>query len=252
MTTSDDRPPSPFTTPRFLIAAGVVVLVVVLGIGLVFFGGDDDSDPAPPTASGTSTSAAQATTSSAADSVGGDCDLPAGDQTIPVTTPTDTEWELVGTVAAPTAPDTVGPAVVNPDTGLRSCYAASPLGALYAAVGFLAATTDLDQLSDAAADLTADGPGREALITLVEQDPQQVVGDNPGGYQIAGYTFLNYSDAVASMRLAINANGTLASVPVTVTRENGDWKVDLPPDGDLAAGTEQLPTLAGYVLWSGV
>jgi hypothetical protein len=252
VTTPDDKPSSPFTTPRFVIAAAVVVLVAVLGVGLVFFGGNDDTDPTPPTASGTSSSASSPAGTSAAEPAGGDCDLPAGDQTVPVTTPTDTDWELVGTVAAPTAPDTVGPAVVDPDTGLRSCYAASPLGALYASVGFLAATTDLDQLPGAASELTADGPGRDSLIALVERDPRQVVGSNPGGYQIAGYTFLNYSDDVASLRLAINANGTLASLPITVIRQNGDWRVDLPPDGDLAAGTEQLPTLAGYVLWSGV
>lgn len=250
MTTPDDKPSSPFTTPRFVIAAAVVVLVAVLGVGLVFFGGNDDTDPTPPTASGTSSSTGSAAGTSPADPAGGDCDLPVGDQTVPVTTPTDTEWELVGTVAAPTAPDTVGPAVVDPDTGLRSCYAASPLGALYAAIGFIAATTDLDQLPSVAETLVAEGPGKAALQQAVEEDPEGVSGG--GGYQIAGYTFLSYTEDTASLRLAINADGVLASFPITLVRERDDWLVDLPPNGDLAAGTEQLPTLAGYVLWSGV
>ena len=54
-----------------------------------------------------------------------------GDQTVPVTPPADTEWELVGRVVAPTAPEVYGPAVTDP---VRSCFARTPTGALYAAV----------------------------------------------------------------------------------------------------------------------
>lgn len=252
MTTPDDKPSSPFTTPRFLIAAAVVVLVAVLGVGLVFFGGNDDTDPAPPTASSTSSSSSSATGTSAAEAAGGDCDLAAGDQTVPVATPTDTEWELVGTVAAPTAPETVGPAVVDPDTGLRSCYTASPLGALYAAAGYFAALSNPEQLEGVITDLSAESAGRDALLDLLENDPARLTVTSSTRVQIAGFAFLNYQPDQASLSLALQANnGATVSLPLTLVREDDDWKVVPPPDGNISGSVQPLSSLAGYAAWAG-
>ena len=236
--------PSPFTRPGFLAAAGVVLVLIVLAGFLVFTGGDDgqQADPAPTT--GTTSSSATATTTPSAD----DCDLPGGDQTVPVTAP-ETEWTLVGTVAAPSSDD-AGPAVIDPATGVRSCYAQTPTGALFAAANFLAATSDLTVIEVAVEDLAAAGPGRDALLEAIRTDPQSVVGTGTR-YQVAGFTFLSYTADVTTVSLAIAATGGLAGVPVTVVREDGDWKVDLPANGNPAGQAAPIASLSGYVPWAG-
>jgi len=110
-----------WTQPRFVASATVVAIIVVLGIVLAVTGRGGDSTAATPAADMPPVAVAP---------VKGDCDLPAGDQTVPESTPDDTRWELVGKMIAPTAPSTYGPGVVK--DGFRTCFAQSPLGALYA------------------------------------------------------------------------------------------------------------------------
>jgi hypothetical protein len=250
---TDDRSGSPWASPRFLVAAGIVALIAVFGAVLVFTGGDESPPAAAgpePTSTSASTVSASAPTTKGDDA--GDCDLPAGDQTLPVITPQDTEWELVGTVAVPTAPDSIGPAVVDAQTGLRSCFAASPLGALYAAVNYLAALSDPDQVPGALQTLSADSPGRDALLELLVSDSAALAVDPDSRVQVAGFTVLNYAADRTTISLAVRAsNGGTGSLPITLIRSDGDWKVVPPPDGNISAAVDQLPSLAGYVAWSG-
>ena len=234
--------PSPFTRPGFLAAAGVVLVLIVLAGFLVFTGDDDapDADRAP--------ASSAARTSATGASAAGECELPADDQTIPLAAP-DTEWALVGTVAAPSS-DEAGPARTDPATGVRSCYAQTPTGALFAAANFLAATSDLTVIEAAVEDLAAAGPGRDALLEAIRTDPQSVVGTGTR-YQVAGFTFLSYTADVTTVSLAIAATGGLAGVPLTVVWEDGDWKVDLPADGNPAGQAAPIASLSGYVPWAG-
>lgn len=237
---------SPFTRPGFLVSAAVVLVLVVLAGFLTFTGGDDDgaAAPAPSTSSASgSTSAGPSATASS-----GDCDPPTGDAAVPVEAP-DTQWELVGTVAAPSSAD-AGPTVTDPDTGVRSCYARTPTGALFAATNFLAAVNNPDTLVAAVEDLAAAGPGRDTLLELARTDPTAVLGTGTG-FQVAGFTFLSATEDVTSVSIAIGNTGGLAGVPLTVVYEDGDWKVDLPPDGDVAGGATAISSLAGYVPWAG-
>lgn len=237
--------PSPFTRPGFLAAAGVVLVLIVLAGFLVFTGGDDDrqADLAPTAGAGSSSATAATPTPSA-----GDCDLPGGDQTVPVTAP-ETEWTLVGTVAAPSSDD-AGPAVIDPATGVRSCYAQTPTGALFAAANFLAAITDPDALVAAVEELTADGPGRDTLLEQVRTDPASAIG-TATRYQVAGFTYLSAQDDVVTVSLAIATTGGMAGIPLTVVREDGDWKVDIPADGNVSAQAQPIASLSGYVPWAG-
>jgi hypothetical protein len=242
----DGQGGSPFTRPGFLISAGVVLIIVVLAGFLVFTGGDDDSPSTAP-ATGPATSATSSSPQSGpADS--GSCDLPADDQTVPVAAP-NTEWTLVGTVAAPSS-DEAGPAVTDPTTDVRSCYAQTPTGALFAAANFLAATSDPALIEAAIDELAATGPGRDTALEAIRTDPQSVIGTG-SRYQIAGFTFLSYTEDVATISLAIAATGGLAGVPLTVVWEDGDWKVDLPADGNPAGQAGPISSLAGYVPWAG-
>lgn len=236
---------SPFTRPGFLVSAGVVLIIVVLAGFLVFTGGEDEQ---PVTAPSTATS-----TSSSGQPQGGPADdeacvLQADDQTVPVAAP-DTEWTLVGTVAAPSSA-AAGPAVIDPATGVRSCYAQTPTGALFAAGNFLAAITDRDALVSAVEQLTADGSGRDILLEQVRTDPTSAIG-TATRYQIAGFAFLSARSDVVTVSLAIGTTGGMAGIPLTVVWEDGDWKVSVPADGDVAGQASSIPSLAGYVPWAG-
>lgn len=241
-TTAEPGGSSPWTRPRFVIAAAVVALIAVFAVVLaVTRPGSDAGTAAPP-----QTSPPPATASSTPVPDASVCGLQPGDQSVPVTAPTDTEWELVGTVAAPTAPDTIGPGRI--DDGLRTCFARSPLGALYAAVNFLATSSDPHLRLRTAEDLAAQGAGREAAINLLQEgDP----GGSDSGLQVAGFSFLNYDQYSAVVDIAMTVDSTVVHLPVSLRWEGGDWKVVLPPTGQPFDAIQPLPDLTGYIPWAG-
>jgi hypothetical protein len=173
------------------------------------------------------------------------CGLPAGDQAVPTTTPADTTWQLIGTMAAPTAPH-LGPGRFG--AGLPYCYAHSPMGALYAAANFVAVLTDPSLRLPAAKYLTAAGPGRDELI-------RQSTG--PGGpgssdMQLAGFVVApNYTADTASVDLAIRFGRYYVHLQVPLAWQAKDWKVVIPDDGHPLSGMAQIPDLTNYVPWSG-
>lgn len=243
----DEPGGSPFTRPGFLVSAGVVLVIVVLAGFLVFTGGEDDDRPsAAPTSSSATSSTGSSPQTGAID--GEACDLPAGDQTVPAAAP-DTDWTLVGTVAAPSS-DQAGPAITDPTTGVRSCYAQTPTGALFAAANFLAAITDRDSLVPAVEQLTAEGSGRDILLEQVRTDPASAIGTGTR-YQIAGYSFLSARQDVVTVSLAIGTTGGMAGIPLTVVREDGDWKISVPADGNVSGQASPIANLSGYVPWAG-
>lgn len=224
-----------------IVAAAVLGLILLAGIVLAVLppvrDEKDGPSPAPtPTPAATKT----------ADGSSSVCGLPPGDQSVPALAPVSTDWELVGTIATPTAPKTIGPGEV--DQGVRSCFARSPLGTLYAATNFLASTSDPRIRVDAVRELTADGEGRDRALDLIEDaDP----GSGDSGAQIAGFTFLNWDRSYSTVDIALNYEGTAVHLPVPMRWEDGDWKVVLPPDGDFYGNLAPLPNLTGYVPWSG-
>jgi hypothetical protein len=249
---TDDQPGdrqsggSPFTRPGFLISAGVVLVIVVLAGFLVFTGGEDDQPVTAPSTTVASTTSSDVSPEGPAN--GAVCLLGTDDQTVPVVAP-DTEWTLIGTVAAPSSAE-AGPGIVDTATGVRRCYAQTPTGALFAAANFLAAVNNAETLVAAVDELTAAGPGRDTLLSLARTDPTAVLGSGPG-FQTAGFSYLSYTPTTATVSLAIGNTGGLAGVPLTVVWEDEDWKIDLPPDGDVAGAAAAIPSLAGYVPWAG-
>ncbi|GAB4082765.1 hypothetical protein GCU67_20285 [Modestobacter muralis] len=241
--TEPDNDPSPFARRGFIAAAVVVALVIVAAVVVIFTGGDD-SAPAP-VAGGTSNTAAP-TTSAPADS--GECDQPEGDQLPPVAAPVN-DWELVGKLVAPTDPDGAGPGQVTAE-GLRTCFSHDPTGALFAAVNWMGMTSTVEDMQLAVDNLTAPGPGADAVNGLLETEPDAVLG--VGGYQISGFTFLTYTGDVAMLDLAVTtSDGVQGAIPLTLQWSDDDWLMQLPADGNFGAGTRPLDSLAGYVPWSG-
>ena len=222
-------------------AALVLVVIAAAAVVLVLLGPVPDDQASPQPAPTRSTPASPAPDGSAST-----CGLPAGDQTVPLVAPVETQWELVGSIAAPTAPQSIGPGVVT--DGLRTCFARSPLGALYAAVSFVASTSEPRLREPAVRDLTAKGPGRDRALDLVEgADP----GPAGSGVQVAGFTFLNWNPDSTTIDLATNVDNTPVHLPVPLRWQDGDWKIDLPADGDIYANIAPLPNLTGYAPWSG-
>ncbi|UOD83459.1 hypothetical protein [Paenarthrobacter ureafaciens] len=237
-TVNEDQ--NPLTKPKFIISAVVVAIIVALGIILALIPKGGGTPTADPTTTGTSTASAQPTATAAASI----CGLPAGSQTKPATTPTDTKWELIGKIAAPTAPKQYGPGKTAAN-GLRSCFAHSPTGALYAAanVTVLSATGKARLVYE---QLAVPSPERDALLNQPQPQETSSVTAQIAGFQIRSYE----ADRAVIVIAAKGSNGALVSVPVPLQWHGGDWKVVVPATGSTGGG--QISDLSGYVTWSGV
>jgi len=240
---SSAEPKSPFRSRGF-IAAAIVIGVIVLAAIIVLVGGlfrdDNDTAPAP-----TPTTTATPTIDEADVSI---CGLPGHDTENTLTAAPNNDWELVGTVAAPTDSDGAGPGVV--EETFRTCFAHTAEGALFAAVNAIAASTD-SRNAPRMWELLADGPAKDTV---------QASGSNSGTapsnarLQVAGFKVNNYTSDEATIDLALSVTsegGALVSYPTVLRWEDGDWKVVLTENGaPIAPGP--LTNLGGYLVWAGV
>ncbi|WP_427136775.1 hypothetical protein [Pseudarthrobacter sp. S9] len=237
--TNEDQ--NPLTKPKFIISAVVVAIIVALGIILALLPKGSGTAAPDPTAGNTSSASSQPSATDAA-SV---CGLPEGNQSKPVTAPADTKWELVGKIAAPTSPKQYGPGQTAAD-GLRSCFAHSPTGALYAGANIviLASSGHNDLVIQ---HLTVDGPERDKM--LKSSDPAGTGNATP--FQLAGFKLTDYSGDRAVIQYGFKvSNGTFGSLPVVLQWSGGDWKAVPPASGEPEG--KQLADLNGYVPWAGV
>lgn len=242
---SDDntQPENPFTRRGFIAAAivmGVIVLagVIVLVTSLTSPKGDPVVEPTStggPVASGSDKSV---------------CGLEGFEEESTLTEAPDVEWELVGTVAVPTAQSAAGPGDLRSD-GLRTCFAHTAEGALFAAINYVALSTDA-RTRPLLVDLIAPGPGRDAA--------EEAAGENPGEasntrLQVAGFKVNSYSaeEAVIDVVWTVTSSGgQLVSFPTALEWVDGDWKLTLSDDGQPPFTSSPLASLGGYIPWAGV
>lgn len=239
MSTADS--PSPFRSRGFVVAAivvGAIVLaaIVVLVTSLARGGNNADPTPAPTTSSSADPSAADPSV----------CGLEGFEERSSLTAAPNNEWELVGTVAAPTDP-AVGPGTV--DNGFRSCYAHTAEGALFAAVTYVALASDSRNIPRLP-ELVEPGPGRDAALAA---------GGGPTSsstrVQVAGFKMNSYSagEAVVDIAWSVTSSGSaLVSMPVVLHWVDGDWKIVLDDNGQPPFAASPLQNLGGYVAWAGV
>jgi hypothetical protein len=229
-----------FRSRGFIVAAAVVGLIAVTAvIALIagLFNGDNDPGPATPT------STPAESTAPVTEGDASVCGLDAFEDSSSLSAAPENSWELVGTMAAPTATE-VGPGAV--DDGFRSCFARTAEGALFAAVNFVAAGTDAN-LGPRLIDLVAPGPGRDAL-----EGQDAAGGSSSLRAQVAGFKVAAYSADTATIDLALNySDGSLVSVPLKMQWVEGDWKVEMTASGDLPLTPAGLQNLGGYIPWSG-
>lgn len=248
---AETRDENPWSQRSFMLAGGLVAIIALLAVVLTVTGSGEES-----TAPGVSEVDERPPMVSRAEEDG--CQLPAGSQTVPTGSLSDTDWELVGRMAVPVAPEQYGPA--SREDGVASCYAQSPIGVLYAAANVIAAMTVPEKREAAADRLMARGPGRERLIAAIEATNEP--GEAEGGLQIAGFAFESYdgSSAVIDLALETTTAGVtnydqlrrtgLVHLPMVMRRE-GDWKLSIPETGNPFGALERLPDLDGYTAWSG-
>lgn len=231
--------PRPFSRPGFIAAAIVVLLILVAGGIAVIVGITSSRDPGPtPTdTSGLGPSAEDASV----------CGLEGFETESSLTVAPDNDWELVGTVAAPTDP-AVGPGVVDSD-GFRSCFAHTAEGALYAAVNYVASSSD-PRLQPRLWTLLESGPVRdqaEAASSSATFEP------SASRLQVAGFRVLKYSASTAVIDVAwqVTAPATgLMSQPIEFVWQEGDWRLATTATG-LPYSSSTLESLGGYTLWTG-
>ena len=234
---------NPFTKPGFIIAAALVVALIAAAVVIFLLPkGQDTAQPAPaPAKSSNSATASPSASATAEKSI---CGLPSSSESSLGAAP-KTKWELVGTMAAPTDPK-IGPGKTD-DQGIRSCFAHTPTGALYAAVNLWALGIDPSKERAIAEQLAAKGPGRDAgMKTAATAAPASAVK-----IQIAGFN-VSYTANQAVVELAFKADtGALASVRTTLLWQDGDWKGVVADNGAPLEEPRQVRDLSGFIPWSG-
>lgn len=239
MTTEEPGARKPFLRRATAIGAAVVVAaIVVLGI-FVLIANLVSPHPAPtsPTTNGPGPSAGD-------ESV---CGLEGFETTSSLEEAPDVRWELVGTVAAPTDPE-VGPGVVDGD-GFRSCYAHTAEGALYAAVNYVALSSD-PRLQPLVWRLLEEGQVRDQAQADAEAGQAT---PSSSRLQVAGFKVLSYSPdkAVIDVAWQVTSPSTgLMSVPLELVWQDGDWRIATTDTG-LPYSPAQIENLGGYIPWSG-
>lgn len=239
-TTPDNHERNPFTRPRFIISAALVIALVAAVMVIAFLPGNDDPGTTAPSNAPSTAATSRSAEEDTEDSV---CGLPGTDESALGAAP-ESDWELVGRTAVPSAPESVGPGAVS-DTGVRYCFANSPSGALFAAANIFGLVSSGEQRS-VLTELAANTPARDQELQQLEEDPPSA----PGA-QIKGFQIQNYTESAATIDLGIELpNGAVGSVPVPLVWEEGDWKLTV-VDGGIS-GSQQLNDLSAYVPWSGV
>ena len=241
MSTADSQ--SPFRSRGFIVAAivvgAIVLAAIVVLVTSLLGGGDNHADPTP-----------APTTSMSADPGSADpsvCGLEGFEETNSLTTAPGNEWELVGTVAAPTDAKGTGPGTI--DDGFRSCYAHTAEGALFAAVNYVALASDSRNVPRLP-ELVEPGPGRDAALAAGGSG-----GSSSTRLQVAGFQINSYSaeEAVVDIAWNVTSSGSaLVSMPVVLHWVDGDWKIVLDDNGQPPFAASPLENLGGYIPWAGV
>ncbi|MFI6680694.1 hypothetical protein [Kribbella sp. NPDC050470] len=180
----------------------------------------------------------------------GGCKLKKPDQRIPRMAPSAVTWQFEADMLIPLQQEG-GPAVMD-RTGVRSCFAHSPTGAVLAAMNVLGQIRNPDLTDEVLATRVVPGPGRNRAITeaRVSTTPR-----NEGKVaQFIGFKVFDYLPDRAVLQIAVQIDETkIASLPVTMQWYRSDWRAVLQEDGSFNGETapDVLQSLDGYVRFRG-
>ncbi len=243
----EDDEQSPWRRPGFIVAAVVVALVFLTGVGLTIFnltGGVDRADgKETPSAGSTQQSSAPTSVPSGAASV---CGLPGYESSGRVVQAPEATWEYDGTVAYPTS-KAYGPAKTT--DSVRSCFQHSPEGAVFAAANAVVQGTNQSTVGKWLEYFLADGPNREAVLN----NPGESTTDSTGvRANIAGFRLQAYDGTNARVDMAVtvtrDGNVTTLSMVYPMVWQAGDWKLVV-EDAAEPLDVAEIPDTAGYIPW---
>lgn len=247
--THDTTDRSPFTKPGFIISTALVIALIAAVVVIFFLPkADTTAQPAPASASASAPPTPATTSAAAEKSI---CGLPSTPEIALGGGPKST-WTVVGKMAAPTDPRTIGPGVTDAD-GFRSCFAHSPTGALYSAVNMLALGSSQSPALNIklAARLLVPGTGADAAKRQAATMAPSTGAETTA--QVRGFLITSYSRAEATVDLAFETRtGAFAHTQLSLRWTEGDWKVKPADDGTIFSPVAQLSDLSGFLTWSGV
>lgn len=168
----------------------------------------------------------------------------------PLLTAPSVEWELVSGVAVPVS-RSAGPRDV--DGPVHGGFARSQTGGLVAAMQLSTryALTPQDGWREVVERQVLPGVGRDVYT---RRRALVVLDDPPGSYgQFAGFRVVTFTRDVMVVQLVsrFSPAGRLQVVAVTVKWVQGDWRLELQPDGAVSATVQPVADLDGFVLWGG-
>ncbi|MGI8682382.1 MAG: hypothetical protein ACR2JO_09725 [Mycobacteriales bacterium] len=228
---------------RTIAAAAVVGLIVLAAAVVIWFtrGGSPPAAAPKPSAAASPTTAASSPAATPA----------APDATVPNSPPPGITWGLFQGVALPSSHSSGPTRVSGP---VYAGYAHTPTGALLAAAQIssrylISPGQDWRQVEERQ---VVPGPGRDVYVQKRAKVDSTSVP--PGTYgQFAGFRFVTYSPDVAVVQFVSRfSSGNLQVATDTVRWLDGDWKLQLQPDGSATPTVQSVSTLAGFVPWSGL
>lgn len=227
--------PATSSRPRWLwpaVAVGAVLLLLVgLGVGLLAGRGGE--------ARPTQTASADGSSSGTAGGSDSACGLAPGSQEVPQKGP-EAEWATLDRTVVPTS-KTYGPTQI--DGPLRTCYAHSPTGALFAAmnIGTALFAPGGDKVL---AEQVTDGPLKDSLKDQAGRHDEESSADRA---EIRAFSVTaNDPDHVEVVVISQPAGASMKRIPLTMVWQDGDWRVD----GQAQNQAEAIDSMEGYVPWS--
>ena len=167
---------------------------------------------------------------------------------LPTAAPPGVTWSLFQGVALASSHND-GPTRVN--APIYAGYSHTPTGALLAlnqlSVRYL--ITPGSGWRSVVSQQVLPGPGRDSY-EINRAKVTSLAGAKFG--QTAGFRFVTYSPTVAVIQLATSFPTHYQVATCTVRWSDGDWKLELQPDGGVSPTAQQVPNLAGFTAWSGV
>ena len=258
-----------FWEERGFVASAIVVGAVVVCLLVWFFARGDSGTPASestetpstvvpteqpteepsvPPATPTEQPATTPGTPPPLNGTGG-CRSKHPDQRIPRVAPPAVNWQFEADMLIPLQ-EAGGPAVTAPN-GVRSCFAHSPTGAVLATLVLLGQIRNPDLTDSVLSTRVLPGPGRSRAIAEARDTSTPKAR---GQVQFAGFKVMDYQRNRAVIQVAAELDGqNVASLPVTMVWERGDWKAALQDDGSFngEVAPDVLGSLDGYVRFSG-
>ncbi len=256
-----DSTEKPFAQQPLTIAAGAVLLVVLICLGIVLFGGfggEGNAEPTEPTRQETAENAAPTTDSArpATKSVAplptdstynSACGLSGGSTVIPSSAPADVKWESEEGWYFPVS-ESAGPENRAPK-GPWSCFAQTPTGAVLA--GYTIAMR-----VDGAAEFWEEVVKAQTVPGVAQQTRLEGGAPTPADTPTVplGYLVDSYTNDAATVTYYLRSGSYEVSCSLQVEwqgGDEGDWMLRLQSNGDTVSGCIQGAP-SRYVPWSPV